>query len=225
MAVSEINFTTYKERDVMIIEAQDLVLFQGDSITDTHRDRENDTLGTGYAYIAASIFSSLYPEQQVRFLNRGISGNTVVDLEQRWDEDCLELKPNVLSILIGINDSWNRYKRGVHTSTESYRAGYERLLTRVRESLPATKIIMLEPFLLPVREEQKAWREDLDPKIQAARELAREFGATYVPLDGLFAAACTQAAPAFWAQDGVHPSPAGHGLIARAWLEAVGVKF
>ncbi|NMB00554.1 MAG: SGNH/GDSL hydrolase family protein [Firmicutes bacterium] len=208
----------------MIIEAHDLVLFQGDSITDTKRDRQTDSLGTGYAYIAASIFSSIHPELQVRFLNRGISGNRVKDLEQRWDEDCLNLKPNVLSILIGINDCWKRFSQNDPTSTESYRDGYERILTRVKESSPATKLIILEPFLVPAKEEQKAWREDLDPKIQAVRELAREFGATYVPLDGLFAAACAQADPIYWAPDGVHPSPAGHGLIARAWLEAVGVK-
>lgn len=208
----------------MIIEPHNLVLFQGDSITDTKRDRQLDSLGTGYAYIASSLFSSIYPEKQVRFLNRGISGNRVKDLEQRWDEDCLNLKPDVLSILIGINDCWKRFSQNDPTPTESYYEGYKRLLTRVKESLPATKLIILEPFLVPALPEQKAWREDLDPKIQAVRELARDFGATYVPLDGLFAAACTQAEPTYWATDGVHPSPAGHGLIARAWLEAVGVK-
>ena len=207
----------------MIISQGDLVLFQGDSITDAKRDRSIDSLGTGYVYIAASLFSALYPEKQVRFMNRGISGNRVVDLQDRWEEDCLNLQPDVLSIMIGINDCWRRYDRNLHTTTDSYLQGYRRLLERVRENLSATKLVLLEPFLVPALPEQKEWREDLDPKIQAVRELAREFGAVYVPLDGLFAAACTRREPGFWAPDGVHPSPAGHALIARAWLEAVGV--
>lgn len=204
-----------------MIEANDLVLFQGDSITDTGRDRDKDSLGTGYAYIAASWFSALYPEKQVRFLNRGISGNRVRDLEERWDEDCLSLQPDVLSILIGINDCWRRFSRNDPTSTEAYRNGYAGLLTRVREESQA-KLILMEPFLIPATPEQRKWREDLDPKIQAVRELALEFGALYVPLDGLFAQACSLREPTSWAHDGVHPSPAGHGLIAQAWLKTIG---
>jgi lysophospholipase L1-like esterase len=200
-------------------------LFQGDSITDTHRDRVADSLGTGYVYIAASLFSALYPERQVRFINRGISGDQIADLEARWEEDCLNIEPDVLSILIGINDTWRRYSRNLHTTTASYLQSYQNLLERLREDSSATKLILLEPFLIPALPEQKAWREDLDPKIQAVRDLAREYGAVYVPLDGLFAAACTRQKPEFWAPDGVHPSPAGHALIARAWLEAVGVDL
>lgn len=209
----------------MLIDKGDLVLFQGDSITDTNRDRVNDSLGTGYAYIAASLFSSLYPEMEVRFVNRGISGNRVRDLETRWDEDCLALKPAVLSIMIGINDCWKRYSLNDPVPLESYHSGYRRLLTRVQENLPETKLILMEPFLIPTLPERAIWREDLDPKIQVVRELAREFGAAFVPLDGLFAAACSKREPAYWAPDGVHPSPAGHGLIARAWLEAAGAAL
>lgn len=208
----------------MMIKEHDLVLFQGDSITDTFRDRVNGSLGTGYAHIAASVFSSLYPQKRVRFVNRGISGDRVPDLEKRWDSDCLDLKPDVLSIMIGINDCWRRFSQNDPTTTGAYHSGYKRLLERVREELPHTKLVLLEPFLLPALPDQKAWREDLDPKIQAVRELARDFAAAYVPLDGLFAAAATRREPTFWAPDGVHPSPAGHGLIARAWLEAVGVN-
>jgi acyl-CoA thioesterase-1 len=209
----------------MIIKAGDRVLFQGDSITDTHRDRVADTLGTGYAYIVASLFSSLYPEKKVHFVNRGISGNQIHDLEARWDEDCLDLKPDVLSIMIGINDCWRRYSRNLHTTTESFRDSYQSLLTRTRENLKDTKLILLDPFVVPALPGQEAWREDLDPKIQVVRDLAREFGAVYVPLDGLFGAACARREPAYWAPDGVHPSPAGHGLIARAWLDAAGVSL
>ena len=198
------------------------ILFQGDSITDAGRSRENDAeLGRGYANLAAAWFQMLYPEKNVRFLNRGISGNRVKDLQARWQEDCLALQPDLVSILIGINDTWRRYDRNDPTGTDAYIEGCRDLLSQIRKETQAT-LLLLEPFVLPVPDDRKLWREDLDPKIQGLRELAREFEAVYVPLDGLFAAACCKQPPAFWAADGVHPTPAGHALIAKAWLEAVG---
>ncbi|ULL17815.1 GDSL family lipase [Paenibacillus sp. H1-7] len=203
------------------IKQGDKVLFQGDSITDAKRVREDgNDLGKGYALMAAAQFSSLYPEEQVTFLNRGISGNRVKDLQNRWQEDCLDLKPDVVSIYIGINDTWRRFDRNDPTSAEQYEEGYRDLLNRTRQ-LDA-KLVLIEPFVLPVPEDRKLWREDLDPKIHVVRELAREYGTRLVSLDGLFAQASTKAPSAFWAPDGVHPSPAGHALIARAWLQAVG---
>ncbi|MEC0230767.1 SGNH/GDSL hydrolase family protein [Paenibacillus alba] len=203
------------------IQQDDVVLFQGDSITDAGRIRDNgQDLGKGYALMAAAQFSASYPEKQVQFLNRGISGNRVVDLEQRWQEDCLDLKPNLVSIYIGINDTWRRYDRNDPTSTEAYEKGYRNILTQTAET--GAKLVLIEPFVLPVPEDRKLWREDLDPKITVVRELAREFGARLVCLDGLFAQASTRADSSFWAPDGVHPSPAGHALVAKAWLQAVG---
>lgn len=206
----------------MRIQPGDIVLFQGDSITDAGRNRESSgDLGRGYALMAAGLFGSLHPERRATFLNRGISGNRVKDLQARWQDDCIGLRPNWVSIYIGINDCWRRYDRNDPTSVEQFERGYRELLTRTKEELGAG-IVMVEPFVLPVPEDRKAWREDLDPKINAVRELAREFGALLVPLDGLFAQASMTAPPAYWAPDGVHPSPAGHALIARAWLQAVG---
>jgi lysophospholipase L1-like esterase len=205
-----------------MIKPGSIVLFQGDSITDCQRKKElPGDLGRGYALMAAGLFQARYPERNVKFLNRGISGNRVKDLEARWDEDCLGLKPDVVSIYIGINDTWRHYDRNDPTSTEQFAAGYRRLLERTKAGLDA-RIVLVEPFVLPVPEDRKTWREDLDPKIQVVRELAREFGALLVPLDGLFAQASMRAEPAFWAPDGVHPSPAGHALIAQAWLQAIG---
>lgn len=159
----------------------DVVLFQGDSITDAGRVRDNgNDLGRGYALMAAAQFSAKYPEKQVQFLNRGISGNRVVDLQQRWDQDCLNLKPNLVSIYIGINDTWRRYDRNDPTSTESFEAGYRDLLTQTAET--GAKLVLIEPFVLPVPEDRKQWREDLDPKITVVRELAREFDARLVCL-------------------------------------------
>lgn len=198
------------------------VLFQGDSITDAGRSRDNDAvLGGGYANHVAAWFGALHPEKGVRFLNRGIGGNRVRDLRARWTEDCIALKPDVVSIMIGINDTWRRFDRDDPTSAEDYARDYRHILARVRDELGA-RLVVVEPFVLPHPEDRRAWRVDLDPKIQVARELAREFGALYVPLDGLLAAACTQAPPAFWAADGVHPTQAGHAFVARAWLQTVG---
>lgn len=207
------------------LQQGDVVLFQGDSITDCGRDRNNpESLGGGYPLLVDSLFGMKYPELGVKFLNRGIGGNRVVDLNERWQEDCLDLKPTWVSIYIGINDCWRRYDSGDPTSTEDFKAGYRRLIERTKEALDAS-LILIEPFVLPYPEDRKAWREDLDPKIHAVRELAVEYNTLLVPLDGLFAAASARREAAFWAPDGVHPSPAGHGLIAKAWLETMGVRI
>jgi len=204
-----------------LIEDDSVVLFQGDSITDAGRSREDDTnFGVGYANMAAAFFTARHPERNVRFLNRGIGGNRVPDLQARWQTDCLDLKPDWVSIMIGINDTWRAFDGGDPTGTESYEEGYRDILTQTRDVLGA-KLVIIEPFLLPTPPDRLEWRKDLDPKIQAARQLAREFNAIYVPMDGLFAAASMHRDPAFWTGDGVHPSQPGHAFIADAWLKAV----
>ena len=198
------------------------VLFQGDSITDTDRARfYPDDLGRGYALMAAGWYGARYPERGVRFLNRGVSGDCAVDLLARWEEDCLALRPTVLSILVGINETWRAFDAGTPTPVDAFARTYRELLSRTRAAQPAVRFILMEPFSLPVAPERAAWRADLDPKIQAVRGLAQEFGARLVPLDGLFAQACARREPTYWAEDGVHPTPAGHALIAQAWLRAV----
>lgn len=204
-----------------IIEDNAIVLFQGDSVTDVSRNREeNIDLGKGYAMIASALFSSLYPEKQVRFINKGISGSRVKDLQGRWEEDCLNLNPTWVSILIGINDCWRRYDKNDPTSIEEFEAGYRDILTRTRENLDA-RIILCEPFVLQEPKDRQAWREDLDPKIQVVRKLSKEFDALYIPFDGLFAQAASRCDSTFWSLDGVHPTLAGHGLMAKAWLKAI----
>ncbi len=197
------------------------VLFQGDSITDAGRVREDAFhLGYGYASMAAAWFTAAYPHMNVTFLNRGISGQRVVDLLHRWQDDCIALRPDVVSILIGINDCWRRYDHNDATSTADFKSRYRRLLEWTTSDL-SVHLVLLEPFLLPIPDDRRAWREDLDPKIHAVRELAREFNATYVPLDGVFAQAAAQQPLDVWARDGVHPTAAGHGLIAQHWLRAM----
>jgi acyl-CoA thioesterase-1 len=205
-----------------LIENGAVILFQGDSITDAGRSRTDDAqLGGVYVNMVTAWFSALYPERQVRFLDRGISGNRAKDLLARWQPDALDLKPSWVSIMIGINDTWRHYDSNDPTSAPAYEASYRALLEMTRRETQA-KLVICEPFLLPVPPDRLAWREDLDPKIAAARRLAREFSAIYVPLDGIFAAASTQRECAFWAADGVHPTQAGHALIAQSWLRAVG---
>lgn len=199
----------------------DIVLFQGDSITDAGRNREDPThLGSGYALLAASWFQALYPERRVSFLNRGIGGDRIRDLEVRWQEDCLDLRPTWLSLLIGINDTWRRYDRNDATSIEAFEAGYRSLLDRLL-ARQETRLILCEPFVLPVSPEREDWCEDLAPKIAVVRKLAREHHAVYVPFDGQFAQAAARREPAYWAADGVHPTYAGHALMAQTWLRAV----
>ncbi|MGZ9584853.1 SGNH/GDSL hydrolase family protein [Paenibacillus marinisediminis] len=206
----------------MLLKENDIVVFQGDSITDCCRVRTSATdMGHGYALMAAGLFGAKYPDKHVTFYNRGISGDRVKDLQERWDIDCIALEPTIVSIYIGINDTWRRYDGNDITSTASYEAGYRDIIERTLSRTNA-KLVLVEPFVLPVPEDRKTWREDLDPKIDVVRHLAREYGAALVPLDGLFAQASTKAPCAYWAPDGVHPSPAGHALIAKAWLETVG---
>jgi lysophospholipase L1-like esterase len=205
----------------LLIEDGATVLFQGDSITDAGRDRqEHNHLGYGYAMLVASWFQALYPEKDVHFLNRGIGGDRTSDLRRRWQADCLELQPTWVSIMVGINDTWRRYDQDSPTSVETFGENYRALLEDVTKKQGA-RLILLEPFVLPVPVDRVQWREDLDPKIAVVRQLAREFRAILVPLDGIFAQASTQREPAFWAGDGVHPSNAGHALIAQSWLRAV----
>jgi len=203
-----------------MIEDNALVLFQGDSITDAGRDRGNAAgMGNGYAMMTAAWFSASHPGKKVSFLNRGVSGDRAKDLLARWRPDCLDLKPGWVSIMIGINDCWRRYDGNDPTGADEFARDYRIILEKTREI--GARLVLLEPFVLPVPEDRKGWREDLDPKISVVRGLAKEFSAILVPLDRLFAEACRSRSPEFWAADGVHPSPAGHALISQAWLSAV----
>lgn len=196
----------------------DVVLFQGDSVTDCGRDRNDEhNLGNGYALLIASWLEALYPEKNVKYINKGVSGNRVCDLQARWEEDCIKLKPTFISILIGINDCWRRYDSKDPVSPVSFEKMYRDILNQVKESTQA-KILLCEPFVLPYPEDRRKWREDLDPKIHIVRDLAREFDTLLLPLDGIFNSIDVQKKPGFLAADGVHPTMAGHALIAQEWL-------
>ena len=200
------------------LQPRDRVLLTGDSITDWGRDRSDPTsLGHGYAGIVAALAGARRPDLGLTFFNRGVGGDTAGMLRARWDEDAAALAPTVVSILVGVNDTWRRYDAGTPTSTDEYEDNLRAIVATV------DRLVLVEPFLLPVTADQHAWREDLDPRIAVVRRVAAEHRAVLVPADGLFAAAAVRTAPEEWAFDGVHPTPAGHGLLAEAWLRAVGI--
>ncbi|HEY3378450.1 MAG TPA: SGNH/GDSL hydrolase family protein [Armatimonadota bacterium] len=197
------------------------ILFQGDSITDAGRSREDDTqLGSGYPALIAAWLAAQCPARRLTVLNRGISGDRIYDLEARWQEDCLSLCPDVLSILIGINDTWRNFDSNTPSPVSEFEACYRRLLDQARAQTGAT-LVLLEPFVLPTSPDRVTWRSDLDGRIAAVRRVARDYRAIYIPLDGLFAAASAQRDLTVWAADGVHPTPAGHALIAQAWINTM----
>jgi acyl-CoA thioesterase I len=197
-----------------------LVLCQGDSITDWGRSYENDSeLGTGYVNFTAAWMNAKYPELGLKFINRGIGGNRICDLENRWSKDCIDLKPDLIALLIGVNDTWRRYDSDVVSPIPEFEACYRRLLDRVKKETSA-KVIILEPFLLELPQ-FLGWREDLGPRIEAVRRVARDYGTPYIPLDGIFASVSTIQKPEYWAADGVHPTQAGHALIARHLMKVM----
>ena len=205
----------------LILQNNARVLFQGDSITDAGRSRTDDSqLGGGYVGMIAAWLAARYPDRKLTFLNRGIGGNIVPDLEARWTDDCIALAPDWLSVLIGINDTARRLGSDFTTGVREYEDGYRRLLDRMRTETEAG-IILLEPFLLHIPADRATWRPLLDQHIDAVRRIARDYHTLYLPLDGIFAAAATQRELDFWAPDGVHPTPAGHALMAQAWIRAV----
>jgi acyl-CoA thioesterase-1 len=203
----------------MCIKDNSIVLFQGDSVTDCGRNRETDDLGNGYASKIAQYFKTFKQEKNVKFINKGISGHRTCDLVSRWTEDCIALKPDYVSILIGINDVWRRYDSNMPMSAEEFEANYRIMLTRIKNETNA-EIVLMEPFLAPVREEMNGWYEDLAQKILIVRKLAREFNAILIPLDGIFAIESAKTSMADVAADGVHPTDKGHAIIAKQWIKA-----
>ena len=202
------------------------ILFQGDSITDCDRSRDaagipNDRAGLaqGYAGIAAFELLETRPADGLRIFNRGISGNRIVDLDARIKNDIIHLKPDVLSILIGVNDTWHGKGSDNGVSVPKYERVYRALLDEVREALPSVKFVLCEPFVLRCGVVRDDWVGEIDQRRAVVAKLAKEFGAVLVPFQSMFDEAVKQAPPEHWAADGVHPSYEGHRLMANCWLE------
>lgn len=198
-----------------------VVLFQGDSITDCGRNRgaaepnAAGALGNGYPLLVAGAALASHPDRGLKFFNRGISGNKVPDLEQRWDADTIALKPDVLTILIGVNDFWHKLGGGYGGTVKDYEDQYTALLVRTRQALPQLRLVVLEPFVLRCGAVDDRWFPEFDQRRAAAARVAAGARATFVPLQSMFDQRSTMAPPEYWAADGVHPTPAGHAVIAE----------
>jgi lysophospholipase L1-like esterase len=203
------------------------ILFQGDSITDAGRQREilesnhPQGLGSGYVNLIAAKLLNDKPQDALSILNRGISGNRVVDLYARWKSDALNVKPDLISILIGVNDLWHEMSSQNGVELKRFETVYTMLLEFTQETLPNTRLILCEPFCLPCGVVSEVWLKDMQHRQEIVRGLARDFKATVVLFQTAFDQAQKQAPAAYWASDGVHPSPAGHQLMADLWLKTV----
>ena len=202
------------------------ILFQGDSITDGGRSFDTDwnhVYGQSYTYLVTARTNFDYPSKDYQFFNRGISGNTVNDLAARWQKDTLDIKPDVLSILIGVNDVHRIVMQGDKSSIEDFGRAYDQLLKSTLAALPDVKLVLLGPFILPlgmVNKNVGAWTDEIRKRQVVVKTLALKFNAIYVPLQDVFNKALQKAPADHWIWDGVHPMPAGHELIAREWLKA-----
>lgn len=204
------------------------ILFQGDSITDAGRDKKNSkpndpwALGQGYSFLAAAGLRHQHAAKNLQCYNRGISGNKVFQLADRWQQDCLALQPDLLSILIGVNDFWHTLSGNYDGTVEIYEKDFRALLNRTREQLPEVQLVIGEPFVVEEGTAvDESWFPDFRRYQQVARQIADEFDAAFIPYQQIFDQAAKEVAPTYWTADGVHPTMAGSQLMARAWLERV----
>ena len=206
-------------------------LFQGDSISDGNRTRDKDwnhVMGHGYQYIIASKLWYDFPKKDFHFFNRGISGNKVTDLTVRWQKDALDLKPDLLSILIGINDVSAFLAGEKNFTPEEYEKNYRALLLQTKEQLPGIDFVLCEPFVLPVGRVKEKWTDystEVAKRGHIVRRLSIEFDAVFVEFQKPFNNALSKAPAEYWIWDGIHPMPAGHELMALEWMKQVGMKL
>lgn len=218
------------------------LLFQGDSITDMQRDRrtdhwdQNHVLGHSFVFLLSARLGLEMPEAELEFINRGQGGNRVGDLRKRWQTDAIEVKPDMLTVLIGINDVWSAFKKGgTQVALAEYEADYRFILEASRQANPNLRIVLLDPFILPVQsprpnvpEEPELYakrRAETDKCRAVVAKLAKEYDAVHIQTQAIFDAAAQQMGPERLLWDSIHPTPLGHELIARHWLQAVRARW
>ncbi len=205
-----------------------VILFQGDSITDSGRKRDDNgynnagVLGNGYPMLAAAEILLKNPGMGIKIFNKGISGNKVHQLAERWEKDCFELKPDVLSILIGVNDFWHKLNGNYNGTIQTYRDDYTTLLNRTKQALPDVQLVIGEPFAVSgIKAVDEKWYPAFNEYRAVAREIATQFQAIFIPYQTVFDKAAQSVPGSYWTYDGVHPGLAGARLMAQAWLQAV----
>ena len=197
------------------------ILFQGDSITDAGRNREQLCLGKGYPVMIGGELGAHFPGKYT-FDNKGVSGNRIVDVYARIKVDCWNLEPDVISLLIGVNDVWHEFGNKNGVEPDRFEKVYRMLIEDTKAKLPNIKFMLMEPFVLPGRATEAAWEDFSGTVYQLAeivQKLAKEYNLSFVPLQEKLNAACKLCPPEYWLGDGVHPTAAGHRLISDAWLE------
>ena len=213
----------------LLFRSGETLLFQGDSLTCCGRNREqlapNNAcgLGNGYVLHIAAALAARVASDQLQIYNRGIDGEGIDDLAVRWQNDCLALKPTVLSILVGINDVARSVRDGLDEAMSSRRfeQGYRELLAQSHRHLPDVRLVLCEPVVLHCGKVSATWLPVCTARRAIVRDLAAEFAAVFVPIQGMFDEATSLAPPTYWLHDGVHPTIAGHHLIARRWMKCV----
>lgn len=210
------------------IKKNSRILFQGDSITDAGRDRKiidpNSTqaLGNGYALLTAAKLLKEYVDKDVQIYNRGISGHKVPQLQERWQTDCIDLKPDILSILIGINDYWHKRSGNYSGNAQDFKNQYENLIESTLENLPDVTLIIGEPFgVKGVRHVTDDWYPELQEYQDVARQISKQYDTLFIPYQHIFDEAIKKADGAYWTTDGVHTSLAGAELMSEAWLKFI----
>lgn len=197
------------------------ILFLGDSITDVGRNRGDPaSLGSGYPLLVSARLSLDHPGRY-EFRNTGVGGDRSVDIYARIKRDCWNLKPDLISLLAGINDVWHELGDRNGVDADRFYRIYRMLIADTAERLPEVKLLLMEPFVLPgtgTGGDWEAFVRETPLRAQAVREVAGEFGALYLPLQSRFDEACARCPADYWLRDGIHPTPAGHQLIADAWL-------
>lgn len=209
----------------MNIKANQRLLFIGDSITDcARRSHHAFDLGQGFVGMIAGYLGATYPDKPLEIINRGIAGNVMADMIERWQEDCLDLKPDMVTILIGVNDIWRRMDQNLEPSQavyDQFESHYRYLIQSLKEQNPEVQIILMDTFVIPNQniDQWKTYQADINAIIH---RIANDFALTCVSLGSIMAKVCSKNSSDYFIQpDGVHPHPAGHGIIAKAWIENV----
>lgn len=205
-----------------------LIVFQGDSITDSGRNFESTVFeGYGYVTMVKGILGIDEPEKY-SFRNRGISGNRIVDVYARIKSDIINLKPDYLSILIGVNDVWHEFSRKNGVATSKFEKIYSMMIEEIKETLPNIKIMILEPFVLKgsatasndeYEDLYPLFRSEVEEKAKASKRIAEKYSLPFIALQEKFDEVYNPANSEYWTRDGVHPTAPGHMLIAREWLK------
>lgn len=208
-------------KDKIELKANDTIVFIGNSITDAGRLlRQYKSYGYGYVHFVANQLLAKYPDFNIDIVNTGISGNTIRDLKSRWEKDCIKYNPDIISILIGINDIWRFHTNRLNEAVllDEYELTYRQLLTRAREKSDC-QLVLMEPFMFCDDTDNPIYR-DLQNYIASVRELAEQFDAVLVPLQKSINEMIRRVPPGKWSDDMVHPYVWAHCWIAQRWLEA-----